>query len=292
MKPRPWLFGFLALCLLIPFHAAHAQLAECAAPVGPKLPDLIVDREKLANQWHIEETAFAANSCTVVEGCVTGSGERRLLRFTSSTPNIGDADLVIGNPQNCLGSLFRFSECHQHLHFQEYADYRLWTPAGYQTWVAERDPNQPTTGPKNAKLLDRLRRSGALVVGRKQGFCVIDVAPYPEFGKNPPPPKYVSCASNQGLSVGYTDEYHFTLGCQFVDITDVAPGEYVLEDEVNPERLFPEKDYTNNSAAITITIAPRTGRTPRTAAKLDAPTTAPRAASCTECSKARVRGNR
>lgn len=250
---RQILLSALVMALL-PAGAALAQLGPCAVQIGPKLPDLIVNRDKLAAQFHIEETEFPPNSCTVVEGCISGTGKRRLLRFTSNTPNIGEADLFVGDPKNCLGSLFRFSECHQHLHFNEYSDYRLWTPAGFQAWTEQRDPNRPVSDPKNAKLLERLRKSGGLVVGRKQGFCVIDVVPFPEGVKNPPPPKYLSCSSNQGISVGYADEYHFTLACQFIDITDVPAGDYVLEVEVNPEWLFPESDFTNNSAAILISI--------------------------------------
>ena len=252
-------FVVLLWCVL-PVASALGQLGPCATPIGPKLPDLIVHKDKLEAQWHIEQSEFPAGSCTVLEGCISGTGKRRLLRFTSNTPNVGDADLFIGNPSDCLGNLFRFSECHQHLHFSEYADYRLWTPGGYQAWIAQRDPNKATNEGKNAKLLERLRRSGDLVVGRKQGFCVIDVVPYPEGVKNPPPPKYFSCSSNQGISVGYADEYHFTLGCQFIDVTDVAPGDYILEVEVNPERLFPESNYTNNSAAILVKITKGPGR--------------------------------
>lgn len=262
IPPAPWLKLFLVVLLwsLLPVGSTVAQLGPCAVPMGPKLPDLIVNQDKLAAQFHIEETEFSPTGCTALEGCISGTGKRRLLRFTSNTPNIGVADLFVGDPRNCLGSLFRFSECHQHLHFQEYADYRLWTPVGYQTWIANRDPNKATSEGKNAALLDRLRKRGDLVVGRKQGFCVIDVVPFPEGVKNPPPPKYFSCSSNQGISVGYADEYHFTLSCQFIDITDVPPGTYILEVEVNPERLFPESDFTNNAAAVQIQITTGPGR--------------------------------
>ncbi len=239
--------------------AALAQLGPCATVLGPNLPDLIVRQDKLEAQWHVEEQEFASNSCTVVEGCITGTGQRRLLRFTSSTPNIGEADMFIGAPANCPG-LFQLSECHQHLHFQEYTDYRLWTPAGYAAWVAGRNPNLGTDEGANATLLASLRASGALVLGRKQGFCMIDLVPYGPGPGHPPPPKYVSCSQNQGISVGYADEYVFGLACQFIDITDVPNGTYVLEVEVNPERLLPESDYTNNSAAITVELRGKPGR--------------------------------
>jgi hypothetical protein len=191
---------------------------------------------------------------------VTSPGTHLLLRFTSSTPNIGKADLFVGNPSNCLGDLFRFSECHQHLHFQEYADYRLWTAAGFDKWVANRDLTEPTNSRHNARLLEKARKSGELIVGRKQGFCVIDVAPYNNAGTEPGPPRYQSCGSNQGIKVGWADQYVQLLACQFIQMTGVAEGDYVLEDHVNPEQLFPESDYTNNSSAVKFHFRPKQGR--------------------------------
>lgn len=245
---------------LLPARLALAQLGPCAIPIGPNRPDLIVDGDRLRAQMYITEETFGPDGCTVKEGCVSAPGTHLLLRFMSSTPNIGKADLFIGNPSNCLGDLFRFSECHQHLHFQEYADYQLWTLEGYQTWVANRDLTKPTNSGGNAQLLEDATRDGGLVVGRKQGFCVIDVAPFQFNGVAPGPPKYQSCSQNQGISVGWADQYVPLLACQFVQMTDVPEGFYVLEDHVNPEQLFPESDYTNNSAAVEFLFRPKQGR--------------------------------
>jgi Lysyl oxidase len=253
----------LALLLAVgafPLRSVVAQLGPCAVPTGPLRPDLIVDGALMKAQMVLTEETFGPNSCTVVEGCVTSPGTHLVLRFTSSTPNIGQADLVIGNPSNCLGNLFRFSECHQHLHFQEYADYRLWTLAGYNNWVANRDLSQPTNSGINQALLATALTSGELVVGRKQGFCVIDVAPFKFGNVTPGPPRYQSCSQNQGLKVGWADQYVFLLSCQFIQMTSVPEGDYVLEDQVNPEQLFPESDYTNNASAVKFHFKPKQGR--------------------------------
>lgn len=240
--------------------SALAQLGPCATPIGPLRPDLIVDGDLLKAQIVLTEETFSPDGCTVKEGCVDAPGTHLLLRFTSSTPNIGQTDLFIGDPTQCLGSLFRFSECHQHLHFQEYADYRLWTLAGYNKWVANRDLTQPTSGGKNATLLDSARKKGELIVGRKQGFCVIDVAPFKFGDVEPGPPRYQSCSSFQGIKVGWADQYVFLLACQFVQMDGVPEGDYVLEDHVNPEQLFPESSYTNNTAAVKFHFKPKQGR--------------------------------
>ena len=245
---------------LMPANSVVAQLGPCATPTGPLRPDLIVDESLMKAQMVLTEETFGTDSCTVREGCVTAPGTHLLLRFTSSTPNIGQADLVVGNPSNCLGDLFQFSECHQHLHFKEYADYRLWTLAGYDNWVANRDLTQPTNTAINATLLAAARANGQLVVGRKQGFCVIDVAPFKFGDTQPGPPRYQSCTTNQGIKVGWADQYVFLLACQFIQMTDVAEGDYVLEDHVNAEQLFPESNYVNNTAAVRFHFKPKQGR--------------------------------
>lgn len=252
-------FALVSAAGLLTTGSVVAQLGPCAVPTGPLRPDLIVDAALLKAQMIVTQETFGPDSCTVREGCVTAPGTHLVLRFTSSTPNIGQTDLVIGNPSNC-GNLFRFSECHQHLHFQEYADYRLWTLSGYNNWVANRNLAQPTNSGNNALLLAAARESGELIVGRKQGFCVIDVAPYKFDDVQPGPPKYQSCSQNQGLKVGWADQYVFLLSCQFVQMTDVPEGDYVLEDQVNPEQLFPESDYTNNAAAVKFHFKPKQGR--------------------------------
>jgi len=41
---------------------------------------------------------------------------------------------------------------------------------------------------------------------------------------------------------------------QWIDVTGLQAGDYVLEIEVNAERFFQETDYSNNSASIRVTL--------------------------------------
>ena len=218
-------FFVVAWCLLVT-SSALAQLGPCADVRGPKLPDLIVDQHLLKAQMQLTKETFGPNSCTVDEECVDGPGTHLLLRFMSSTPNIGQADMVVGNPAQCRNQgllFFEFHACHQHFHFNEYADYRLWTVAGYDKWVLMRNLSEPTNTGNNSALLEAARNTGELLVGRKQGFCMIDVAPFPFSGIRPGPPVYQSCSSNQGIKVGWTDQYGPQLACQFIQMPNDLP---------------------------------------------------------------------
>jgi Lysyl oxidase len=239
---------------------AAAQLGACAVPVGPQLPDLIMDQQLLATQLFVTDEKFDSKSCTVVEGVVTKPGKQTVLRFNSSSPNVGKTDMYIGDPSLCP-TLFEFSDCHQHLHFKDYTAYRLWTPTGYASWVSMRDPSLPANSGINQQLLDSASAQGDLISGHKQGFCMMDSNMYtPGSG----PQKYVSCSSNQGITVGWEDVYGPQLPDQFIPITGLPEGDYVLENQVNPNQLLPESNYANNFAAVKIHYTPRQGTNPAT----------------------------
>src|SRR5260370_4227332 len=164
--------ALLAVLLSSPLGSpVRAQQGTCATQIGPKMPDLIVDQAVLASQMFVTEETFGGSTCTVKEGCVTSPGKHLLLRFNGSTANVGKADLVIGNPGSC-GSLFIFDDCHQHYHFQQFADYRVWSLDGYNTWVANRDLTTPSDTGINAQLLSLAVSLGQLKTTRNQGFCI------------------------------------------------------------------------------------------------------------------------
>ena len=181
-------------------------------------PDLRVDPGPLAS-YYLEWGTFGAASCAVAEGCVAVSGTRRLLRFPTLTENSGTRDLVLGDP-TVSPTLFGYAQCHGHYHFEGYASYRL------------------------------VRADGVLVApGRKQSFCLADNLHLsgPQYE-----PQY-HC-NYQGITAGWADEYVATLDCQWIDVTNVAPGTYYLEVIVNPAQALFESNYTNNTARVPVTI--------------------------------------
>jgi Lysyl oxidase len=226
-------------------------------------PDLIVDQASLRQHWVVRSEFLPAEFCSVQEGEVT-PGERLLLRFTVSTPNIGDADLAIGDPNVHVAAndgLFEFASCHNHYHFRHYALYELVDPRTGHVWRAA-----------------------------KRGFCMIDIERYKLYeGEVDNKRHFASCgaigiAGNQGISKGWADIYVWKLGGQYfvLDGGDgqppVPPGEYAIRITVNPPFVaqagescpnvdsvglchqLPESDYSNNISQISITIPDHLGR--------------------------------
>jgi len=234
------LLAVALLAVLVPALNPRGQATiPCVQQVaGVTLcPDLIVDPAKL-NVQSVTHESFTSTSCDVVEG-MTQPGARTLLRFYQSTPNFGTGDLVVGNPSQ-HPEWFYYAPCHHHYHFREYADYRLWKPDQFATWKQLKIANPDVLSRDLLAAHPELRP----IAGNKGGFCVIDIFPYAPVTH--PTGAYRSCSTNQGISVGWADEYVPNLDGQFIDVTGVPSGAYVLESEVNAERLYVESNYVNN----------------------------------------------
>jgi hypothetical protein len=185
---------------------------------GAPGPDLII-WGPAASPTIISRT-FSSGDCEVVEGCET-PGTHRLLSFTTETRNIGAGDLIMGNP--ATNSLFEWAACHGHYHFEEFADYELVDTNG-----------------------------NSVASGHKVGFCLEDVRQWSPTAS--PSAKY-NCGY-QGIQSGWADVYAAGLPCQYIDITDVLPGNYTLRMTVNPAGLIAETTTNNNVTLVPITISP------------------------------------
>ena len=254
---RTCIVAILVAVLCYPADSpVRAQQGPCATQIGPRKPDLIVDQKLLSSQIFLATEKVRAGSCTMMEGCVTSPGKHLVLRFNGSTANIGEADLVIGNPPNC-GSLLHYDACHQHYHFSQFVDYRIWTLAGYDEWVTLRDLTTASNTGINEQLITTARSQGRLITKRKQGFCLADDSRYlPTAG----PAVYRNCETSEGLSIGWEVQYPPQIPCQFIQIDGLVDGTYVLEMHVNPELIIPESDYTNNAAAVKFQFTAKHGK--------------------------------
>jgi hypothetical protein len=192
-------------------------------PPGCDAPDLIVDTKWIDPIFtQIEVTN---ETCELYEGCVGSTGARTVMLFTAASPNIGSADLVMGIPAN-HPELYHYSACHDHYHFDEFARYQLL--AGDDTIAA---------------------------TGHKQAFCMLDTVSWAW----PNALQKFDCA-NQGISRGFSDWYEAGLPCQWIDVSDVPPGDYTLRITLNrprPDTALPvlnERDYSNNTAEAVVSV--------------------------------------
>src|SRR5688572_32103432 len=128
------------------------------------LPDLIVDARATQNNWLVRVEDFPASFCSVIEGGVN-AGTHKVLRFTVTTPNVGNADVFVGSPLKHMDpngdgdfsdqdGLFEFASCHNHFHFQHYATSRLLDASGKQWKAAKRGSCMLNPDPYNVNNAD------------------------------------------------------------------------------------------------------------------------------------------
>jgi hypothetical protein len=178
-------------------------------------PDLHVDANRLRSSLDVTTRTFSSTACEVVEGSIGAAGTRRLLRFDVAIINHANADLVVGsptNPNNPYFPFFHFSPCHNHYHIDGFTDYQLLN-------------------------LDR----SVAAFGHKQAFCLEDLVRYGSA------PSHGYTCGNQGITAGWADLYSKFLSGQWVDITGVPDGDYILHVEINAAGTFPENQnlYSN-----------------------------------------------
>lgn len=190
-----------------------------------ELPDLVPNATLLASSAHLHDQAMYYMQCAMEENCAAQTAfnikknrhdwhifKRRLLRFSSSIWNFGTADFR----PDLRKEDWEWHLCHMHYHSMRiFASYDL----------VDRNGNR-------------------VAEGHKASFCLEDVQCIPGVVK-----KYACKGfSDQGITVGCADDYLHDIDCQWIDITDVKPGNYVFKVHINPEFLVAELDYNNNAA--------------------------------------------
>ncbi|XP_037106614.1 lysyl oxidase-like 5a [Syngnathus acus] len=189
------------------------------------LPDLIPDPYYIQAASYIQRVQMFALHCAAEENCLSRSAYhpsvrdldyRVLLRFPQRVKNQGTVDFLPKKPRH----QWEWHSCHRHYHSMEaFSNYDLL---------------DTSNGRKVAE-------------GHKASFCLEDTSC--ERGVRR---RFACTAHTQGLSPGCYDTYHANIDCQWIDITDVPPGNYTLQVTVNPYKLVEESDFSNNVAKCDI----------------------------------------
>jgi len=199
--------------------AAMLALALLGLPgaASAQLPDLVPG----VSDVRVELSASVAAG-DVAEGCAGGTTGRDLVRLSLTTRNDGPGDVDVGDPmcpdcvshpnEVCGNPDFICSPAggHNHPHYQDFLRYEIVDPNGV-----------------------------VAATGGKRSFCLsesmcLDGSSFQH-----------SC-SNQGLDAGCWDVYQYSLGCQYVDVTELPDELYMLRVTVDPENKFAEVSEQNN----------------------------------------------
>ncbi|XP_010778938.1 protein-lysine 6-oxidase-like [Notothenia coriiceps] len=183
------------------------------------LPDLVPDPYYIQIGTYIQRMPMYNLRCAAEENCLASSSSsasdydtRVLLRFPQRVKNQGTADFLPSKPRYS----WEWHSCHNHFHsMDEFSLYEL-LDAQTQSQVAE---------------------------GHKASFCLEDTSCDPGYYR-----RFACTSHTQGLSPGCYDTYNADIDCQWIDITDVSPGKYILKVTVNPRQQVPESNFNNNVA--------------------------------------------
>ena len=200
--------------------------ATCYFPGDVQCPAFGPDLEMIEEEFYDSMYFTVLNNtdnCLVNEGCMQGFGDREIIRFTTWIKNIGTEDYFIGDPTD-QPDQFEFDACHNHWHYEGYAEYVLY----------DEDGNEMSE------------------IGFKNGFCVLDLE-CSDGGSA----KY-NCG-NMGITAGCGDIYSSGLSCQWIDVTNVPAGSYTFVIRTNWDGAADangsyELSYANNFAAVCVSF--------------------------------------
>ncbi|MGH2919018.1 MAG: lysyl oxidase family protein, partial [Solirubrobacteraceae bacterium] len=213
-----------------------------AAAAAPMLPDLVSDPPGDSMQLQIYSDAQGQRLLMRFDGWVhnrgTGALEIRASARSGSTMTSvvqrifdsagGYADLVNSPTPRVI---FEPADGHNHWHLRNVMRYSLYTA----------------------------NRASQAAPSQKVGFCLVDS----QIVEAPPgtPAVYKTslnnfCGQNEplvastymGISAGFRDYYNRMLAFQWIDVSDVAPGQYWLRADTDPDGVIKESNEVNSGS--------------------------------------------
>jgi Lysyl oxidase len=247
---------------------ARVQYDPDVIPIRPLLPDLQFRPQSMVtfdtpvfpffgdvadpgdSCYHLEKSEDGAQTCLRFQQEAANDGEGALeLRFAiPKNPNDTShnvfqrtffSDDPVSHYQDTLAGTWEFHAAHQHYHYNNFAQSNL---------LAADSRGQPM-GPAPVRT------------GRKVSFCiedeVLDPNKWGEAGVGPRTYHAPDCLFTafsdanfnyliQGITKGWADIYEWYLPGQYIEVTEVPDGDYVLETIVDPDDKILESDDNND----------------------------------------------
>ncbi len=243
---------------------ASALVAPAGAG-GPGVRDLLpnlVAAKTRALYLGTPDDYFVNGANQVVHGCtpyeVANEAAARCLRFETIVVNRGSGPLEMryrydqaatshgamqriyrsnGTYADRSAGSYEIEPAHAHVHYAYFALARLWRSTA------------------KGKVVGK----AALREGQKEGFCLEDMENHDEGREPPIPPRYTwptACypvvsgtevSQVNGISVGWADIYGMALPHQYVEVSGVPDGYYLLQIVVNPVGKLRETTARDNS---------------------------------------------
>jgi hypothetical protein len=226
-----------------------AALANEHQTPGLLLPDLVQERPSKLQVARVGDRVRLGFGSAVKN---TGSGPLRIeaRRPSAATPDMAAEQVVAredgGVERRAGAGIVRYTKARGHEH---------WHLLGFDRYELRRQDD-----------------GGLVAPDRKTGFCLGDRFDDELFRQAPGeplrPPYRQFCglrrpdlrSVTEGISVGYGDNYDPYLEGQYVDITGVPPGDYVLVHRVNADGALLESRYDNNAACVGVRLSYPHGR--------------------------------
>lgn len=238
--------------------AALLAAGGLLAPILPAAPDSLAATPRLQLPDLRMAKPRDIRLAHVTSGALKG---RRLLRFTTILLNDGKGPIDVVGRRACRSTSrcptmsvrqrirrtdgtwtvvrttarmrFEVGDRHRHWHVEDFERYRLW-----RLGVADPTPRR----------------------ARKFGFCFFDISRVRRWG--PAHRQYAqsrcgtpdSLRVHVGLSAGWQDTYPWDFAGQYIDVTGLPRGEYLLCVTADPRKQFRQADTRNHETWVRLRI--------------------------------------
>lgn len=260
---------------------AEVEYAPRPRPPRPLLPDLAVRQHPQATfdtPWFdfFEPPPSPGESCYGSEA--EEQGADLCLRFDQVIANDGDGPLELRfivphdntSTEHDVVQRVYWSDSADHFTDRPAGSWELHPVHGHYHFHALTDSALWSAGEHGERL-----GSAPVRTGRKVGYCVADILldAWAQKGNGSrtynAPDCFFPASSDavndylvQGITPGFADVYEWFVPDQFIEVSGLGDGTYVLDTIADPENAIVESDETNNCRAVLVRLTGMTSAAP------------------------------